>query len=62
VPAGAALAAEGASSHYLPGTAADFCLAIPPSPGLQAANVLWIQSGKVGAAVLQGQASISDWT
>ena len=52
---GAALAAEGAASHYLPGAAGDFGLAIPPKPGAQAANVVWIQSGDVDAAPLQGR-------
>jgi hypothetical protein len=47
-------AAEGASSHYLPGAVGDILLAQPPAPGFQAANSLWFQSGNVGAAVLEG--------
>lgn len=53
-----ALAAEGAASHYLPGVAGDFGVALPPDPGLQVANVLWFQSGDVGATVLQGQVNV----
>ncbi len=55
---GGARAAEGASSHYLPGTAGDFGLAIAPKPGLQTANILWWQSGDVDATVLQGQVKL----
>lgn len=54
----AAQAAEGASSHYLPGTAGDFGLAVPPEPGLQVANVVWYQTGSVGQTVLQGQVDV----
>ncbi len=50
-----ALAGEGASSHYLPGMAGDVGFALPPKPGLQVANIVWIQSGDVGGAVLQGR-------
>ena len=53
-PSGA-FAAEGASSHFLPGTAGDIAIAASPAPGFLAANSLWIQSGNIGAAVLQGQ-------
>jgi hypothetical protein len=53
-----ALAAEGASSDYLPGTAGDFGVALPPEPGLQIANILWIQSGDVGRAVVDGKVDI----
>ncbi len=52
-------AAEGASSHYLPGTAGDLGLAIPPEPGLQLSNVVWIQAGQTNVAVLQGQVDFS---
>jgi hypothetical protein len=51
-------AAEGGSSHYLPGAAGDLLLAAPPAPGLLAANTLWWQSGSAGAAVLQGQVNV----
>lgn len=50
-----ARAAEGASSHYLPGVAGDLGFALPPKPGLQLGNTLWIQSGDVDRAVLQGR-------
>lgn len=52
-------AAEGASSHYLPGTAGDLGLAIPPEPGLQLSNIIWIQAGQTSVAVLQGQVDFS---
>ncbi len=48
-------AAEGALSSYLPGTAGDFGLALVPAPGLQLVNTLFIQSGNVERAVLQGE-------
>jgi hypothetical protein len=48
-------AAEGGSSHYLPGVAGDIAIAQPPGPGLQVANTVWVQSGNVHKAVLQGQ-------
>jgi hypothetical protein len=54
VAAGDAMAAEGGSSHYLPGTAGDIAIAQSPAPGLQMGNTLWYQDGNVGAAVLQG--------
>jgi hypothetical protein len=47
-------AAEGAFSHFLPGMAGDIAIAQSPKPGLQVANTVWIQTGNVGAAVLQG--------
>ncbi len=50
-----ASAAEGGSSHYLPGAIGDFGLALPPKPGWQLANITWVQSGDVDAAVLQDQ-------
>jgi hypothetical protein len=50
-----ARAAEGGSSHYLPGVAGDIAIAQPPGPGLQVANTVWVQSGNVHKAVLQGQ-------
>lgn len=49
-----AWAAEGAASHYLPGLAGDLGFAIAPKPGLQLANLVWIQSGHVGRTILQG--------
>jgi len=51
-------AAEGASSHYLPGTAGDIALAVPPAPGLQFANITLVQAGSVDAAVLQGEVDL----
>ena len=51
-------AAEGASSHYLAGTVGDIFLAIPPEPGLMAANTFWYQTGSTDAAVLEGQVSL----
>jgi hypothetical protein len=51
-----AQAAEGASSHYLPGVAGDIAIAQTPAPGLQIANTVWVQSGNAHRAVLQGQA------
>jgi hypothetical protein len=56
--AGPALAAEGASSHYLPGMAGDILIAVPPKPGFAAGATLWYQSGEVGAAVLQGRVDL----
>jgi hypothetical protein len=50
-----ALAAEGASSHYLPGAGGDMLLAVPPDPGLTIANTVWYQGGDVGTAVLDGR-------
>ena len=51
-------AAEGGSSNYLPGAIGGFGVALPPEPGWQAADVLWVQSGDVGATVLEGQVDI----
>lgn len=51
---GSAEAAEGASSHYLPGTAGDILLAVAPQPGFLIANTVWFQSGSESTAVLQG--------
>ncbi len=53
-----AIAAEGAASHFLPGTAGDIALAAPPAPGFLAVNTVWVQSGDTGAAVLQGQVDL----
>ena len=47
-------AAEGASSHYLPGAVGDIFLAVPPEPGLQVADLLYYQTGSTGQAVLEG--------
>jgi hypothetical protein len=49
-----ALAAEGGSSHYLPGAGGDIFLAVPPEPGFQTANTVWYQTGDVGQTVLEG--------
>ncbi len=54
----ATYAAEGASSHYLPGAVGDIFLAVPPEPGLQAANMFWYQTGSTDVAVLEGQVSL----
>ncbi|MGB5985688.1 MAG: transporter [Desulfobacterales bacterium] len=51
-------AAEGASSHYLPGAGGDIFLALPPEPGFQVADTLWYQTGSTGTAVLEGLVSI----
>ena len=51
-------AAEGASSHYLPGAVGDIFLAVPPEPGLLAANMFWYQTGSTDVAVLEGQVSL----
>ena len=48
-------AAEGASSHYLPGAGGDIFLAVPPEPGLQASNTFWYQTGSTDAALLEGR-------
>jgi len=53
-----AQSAEGGSSHYLPGTAGEFGIALPPEPGLQVANILWYQTGSVNRTVLQGQVDV----
>lgn len=53
--AGPGFAAEGAASHYLPGTVGDILVAVPPQPGFAASATVWYQGGDVGAAVLQGQ-------
>lgn len=52
-------AAEGASSHYLPGANVDIFLALPPEPGFVAANTFWYQSGNVAKAVLEGQVDLN---
>ena len=51
---GSAEAAEGGSSHYLPGTAGDILLAVAPQPGFLIANTVWFQSGSESTAVLEG--------
>lgn len=50
-------AAEGASSHYLPGANGDIFLTVAPGPGLQIAEILWYQGGSTDAAVLEGRIS-----
>ena len=52
-------AAEGGSSHYLPGTAGDILIALPPKPGLQIATTFWGMTGDVNKAVLQGKVDVS---
>jgi hypothetical protein len=51
-------AAEGASSHYLPGMAGGIAIAQSPQPGLQVANTVWAQVGNVNQAVLQGRVDV----
>ena len=51
-------AAEGASSHYLPGAVGDIFLAVPPEPGLQAANTFWFQTGNTDVALIDGQVTL----
>ena len=51
-------AAEGASSHYLPGAGGDIFLALPPEPGLQVANTFWYQTGNTDIALIEGQVSL----
>jgi len=50
-------AAEGASSHYLPGAGGDIFLALPPEPGFQVADTLWYQTGNTDVSVLEGRIS-----
>jgi hypothetical protein len=57
-PPTASYAAEGASSHYLPGAVGDIFLAVPPEPGFTAANTFWYQTGSTGAALLEGELSL----
>jgi hypothetical protein len=52
-------AAEGGSSHYLPGLAGDILYAVPPKPGLQVANVLFYQNGNVARALFEGRLGLS---
>ncbi|MEM6932864.1 MAG: transporter [Pseudomonadota bacterium] len=54
----ASFGAEGALSHYLPGTAGDIAVASSPEPGFQIAATAWVQSGDIGAAVLQGAVNV----
>ena len=59
-PAGHAVqAAEGASSHYLPGANVDIFLGLPPEPGFVVANTFWYQSGNAAKAVLEGQVDLN---
>jgi len=51
-------AAEGASSHYLPGAGGDIFLAVPPKPGLVVANTFWYQTGSADAALIEGKVSL----
>jgi hypothetical protein len=39
---------------YVPGAAGDIAIAISPEPGLQVANAVFVQTGDVDKAVLQG--------
>ena len=51
-------AAEGASSHYLPGAVGDIFLAVPPEPGWLVADTLWYQTGSTDIALLEGQVAL----
>lgn len=53
-----AFAAEGVSSHSLPGAVGDIFLAVPPEPGLLAANMLWYQTGSTDIALIGGLVSL----
>jgi hypothetical protein len=55
---GSAEAAEGGSSHYLPGMAGDILIAVAPQPGFLVANTVWFQTGNLGRAVLEGHVDI----
>lgn len=48
-------AAEGGSSHYLPGTVGDALIAAVPAPGLAVSNTVFMQSGDLGTTLLGGQ-------
>ena len=52
-------AAEGASSHYIPGGNGDIFLAVPPEPGFLVANTFWYQTGNVEETVLDGQVELN---
>ena len=55
-----AFAAEGASSHYLPGLAGDIGIAVAsPKPGWQTSSSFFYQTGNAGTAVLQGRVDFS---
>lgn len=56
--AGVAEAAEGGSSHYLPGAAGDLLIAQPPKPGWVAGGILWYQTGDVSRAILAGRVNL----
>jgi len=56
--AGAVKAAEGGTSLYLPGSAGDLLIAVPPAPGAAVSDGFFIQSGNVSAAVLQGAVNL----
>lgn len=51
-------AAEGGSSHFLPGVAGDPGIALPPAPGFQVANIVWSQSGSTDFALLEGRLNV----
>lgn len=55
---GTGLAAEGGSSHYLPGSVGDLMLAVPPEPGFVVADMVFVQSGSVDRAVLSGRVDL----
>jgi len=47
-------AAEGGSSLYVPGTAGDVAMAVPGKPGWTVSDLVFVQTGNVNRAVLQG--------
>jgi hypothetical protein len=56
-----ALAAEGATTHYMPGLQAITGFALPPPHGLTFSNIAWSQDGDVDATV-QGNSQYDDVT
>ncbi len=50
----AGLASEGGSSYYIPGAAGGIAMALPGKPGWTVSNAIFVQSGNVDRAVLQG--------
>ena len=54
LPSWTANASEGATSLYLPGMVGDILVAVPPGPGLAVSGSIYVQSGSVGTAILQG--------
>jgi hypothetical protein len=53
------IAAEGGTTHYLPGLQAVTGFALPPARGLTFSNIIWSQNGEVDATV-QGSSQYDD--